>query len=128
VVRLCLQLMLVCSCPFRWSFLLQCTYGRLNVLEQFVFKEKDSVQLSNTSGIESAGTVINAISPHNFGIVVGFLEGFIQIRDAIGEVSFYLALNSCHQTKILKGPPICKACLDGADCCAKGFSCPPKAA
>jgi hypothetical protein len=98
----------------------------LNILEQFVFKEKDSVQMSTPSGIKSAGTVINAISPHNFGTVVGFLEGFVQIHDAISEVSFYLSLNSCHQTKILKGPPICKACLDGADYRAKGLPCPPK--
>jgi hypothetical protein len=98
----------------------------LNVLEQIVFKEKDSVQMSTPSGTESAATVINAISPDNFGTVVGFLKRLVQIGDAINEVSFYLASNSYHQTKILEGPPICKACLDGADCRAKGFSCPPK--
>jgi hypothetical protein len=98
----------------------------LNVLEQFILKERDSVQISTPSGIESAGTVINAISPDKFGTVVGFLKRFVQIGDAISEASFYLASNSYHQTKILEGPPICKACLDCADCRAKGFSCPPK--
>jgi hypothetical protein len=70
----------------------------------------------DSSGIELVGTVISAISPHNFATVVGFLEGFESIGDAISEVSFYLASNSYHQTEILKGPPICKACLDGANC------------
>jgi hypothetical protein len=56
-----------------------------------VFREKDTVQMSTPSDIETAGAVINAISPHNFGTVVGFLEGFVQMGDAISEVSFYLA-------------------------------------
>jgi hypothetical protein len=80
----------------------------LNVLEQFILKERDSVQISTPSGIESAGTVINAISPDKFGTVVGFLKRFVQIGDAISEASFYLASNSYHQTKILKGPPYAK--------------------
>jgi hypothetical protein len=128
-VRLCLQLILgslSLSLPSSSSAPMVAPTQNLNVLERFVLKEKDSVQMSVPSSTESAVTVINAIPPDNFGPVVGFLKRFVQIGDAISEVSFYLASNSYHQTKTLKGPPIFKACLDGADCRAKGFSCPTK--
>jgi hypothetical protein len=96
----------------------------LNVLEQFVLKEKESVHMSTPSGIEMAGTVMNAISSDNFGTVMGYLEKFVQIGDAISEVSFYLAPKPYYLIEMLVGPPLCQACVDGADRCTKGFSYP----
>jgi hypothetical protein len=94
----------------------------LNVLEEFVLKQKESVHMSTPSGIETAETVIDAISSDNFGTVMGYIERFVQIGDAISEVSFYPASESYLHIKKFAGPPICETCVDSADCCAEGFS------
>jgi hypothetical protein len=62
----------------------------IDLLEQFVLKEKESVHMSTPSGIETAGTIMDAVSSDNFGAVMGFLERFVEIGDAISEVSFVL--------------------------------------
>jgi hypothetical protein len=59
----------------------------LTVLEELVLKGKESAHLSTPSGINEAGTVISAVSSDNFGTVMGYVERFVQIGDAISEVS-----------------------------------------
>jgi hypothetical protein len=60
-------------------------------LEYFVRSAAGSSELSATSGIEIAGTVISAVTSaatsDSFKTVMGFLEKFVQIGDAIAEVS-----------------------------------------
>jgi hypothetical protein len=61
----------------------------IDLLEQFVLKEKESVHMSTPSGIGTAGIIMDAVSSDNFGAVMGILERFVQIGDAISEVSLY---------------------------------------
>jgi hypothetical protein len=63
----------------------------LDLLEQFVLKEKESVHMSTPPGIGTAGIIIDAVSSDNFSAVMGFLERFVEIGDAISEVSFCIA-------------------------------------
>jgi hypothetical protein len=63
----------------------------MDLLERFVLKEKESADMSTPSGIGTAGIIIDAVSSDNFSAVMGFLERFVEIGDAISEVSFCIA-------------------------------------
>jgi hypothetical protein len=66
----------------------------LDLLGQFVLKEKEAADMSTPSGIGTAGTIMGAVSSDSFGAVMRFLERFVQIGDAISEVNFCVASNT----------------------------------
>jgi hypothetical protein len=98
----------------------------LDLLEQFVLKEQESVHMSTPSGIGTAGTIMDAVSSDKFGAVMGFLERFVEIGDAISEVSFCIASDFYFHIEMLAGASLCKACMGRADRCTKGFYYPPR--
>jgi hypothetical protein len=98
----------------------------LDLLEQFVLKEKESVHMSTPPGIGTAGIMMDAVSSDNFGTVMGFLERFVEIGDAISEVSFCIASDFYFRVEMLAGAPIRKARMGRADRCTKGSYCPPR--
>jgi hypothetical protein len=100
----------------------------LNVLEKFVLKEKESVHMSTPSGIAMPGIVIDAISSDNLGTVMGYIEKFVQIGDAISEVGFYIASESYFHIKQSQVHPYAKLAWKVLTVVQKVPFRPPKAA
>jgi hypothetical protein len=100
-----------------------------SLLENFVHSAAESSNISTPPVIATAGTMVDMVSTttssDSFTTVMGFLERFVQIGDAIAEVSispFIAAKLFFHSdSDLLAGPPICKTCVECADSRTKGL-------
>jgi hypothetical protein len=98
-------------------------------LESFVHGTAGSSDLSTPSGVAATGDAMDMVSATtssgSFDAVMGVMQRFVKIGDAIAKVSIsriVKAILHSHRD-LMAGSPICETCVDGTDCCSKGLHC-----
>ena len=98
-------------------------------LESFVHGIAGSSDIPTPSGMDTIGAAMGIVSTTtssgSFDTVMGFVERFVQIGDAIAEVSILLfVIAILHSDRdLMAGSPICETCVEGTDCCSTGLHC-----